>query len=50
MSKDDVGAVEMRDKFTNVEIFNDKDKIVIKAFREMKLKGKRYHAKKMGKR
>ena len=50
LSKDDVGAVEMRDKFTNVEIFNDKDKIVIKAFREMKLKGKRYHAKKMGKR
>lgn len=50
LSKQDIGKVEIRDKFTNVEIFNGKEREVIKAFRDMKVKGKRYHAKKLGKR
>ncbi|MHC1723852.1 MAG: DEAD/DEAH box helicase [Aminipila sp.] len=43
---EDIGKVDIRDNVTNVEIFDGKEVIVIKAFKTKKIRGKLYRVKK----
>ncbi|MFV0517417.1 MAG: DEAD/DEAH box helicase [Aminipila sp.] len=45
MANEDVGKIEMRERTTNVEIFNDKDETVLRAFKTKKIKGKNCRVK-----
>lgn len=42
---DDIGKVEIKDTFTNVQIYNGKEMVVAKALRTKKIKGKLYRSK-----
>jgi Superfamily II DNA and RNA helicases len=43
---EDIGKIDIRDTVTNVEIFDGKEKMVIKAFKTKKIKGKLFRVKK----
>ncbi len=46
---DDIGKIDIRDQFTNIEIFNEKEDFIIKAFRGNKVLSKSYRIKKLPK-
>lgn len=43
---EDIGKIEIRENVTNVEIFNEKEGMVMNAFKTKKIKGKLYRVKK----
>lgn len=45
VKQENIGKIEIKDKITNVEILGGKERIVLKALRETKIKGKLYRAK-----
>lgn len=42
---EDIGKIDMREKVTNVEIFNEKERLIINAFKSKKIKGKSLRVK-----
>ena len=47
ISNEDIGKVDIKGNFTNVEITNGKEALVIKAFKTKPIKGKQYRVKKV---
>lgn len=47
VSNEDVGKIEIREKNTNVEILNDKEDLVLRAFKTKQIKGKSYRIKRL---
>ena len=45
ISQEDIGRIDIKDKITNVEILRGKERLVIKALRDTKIKGRLYRAK-----
>lgn len=45
VTQNNIGRIDIKDKFTNVEILGGKEKLVVKALKNTRIKGKLYRAK-----
>ena len=43
--QEDIGKIDIKDKITNIEILKGKERSVLKALRDIKIRGKLYRAK-----